>query len=237
MTQEWTRLLIFTSIPAVLMAIGGVFAFIKTPGAKTTSTIQHFAAGVVFSAVAVELLPKVIDQSHLLLSLGFIIGVATMLFTEWFARKLSKNTSSSNKIPIELLLAVGIDVLIDGILIGVSFIASSRSGIVIALALSLEVLFLGLSTSAKMAKNKLAKPFGIGITLLLALLIPIGGILGYGVVSQLAKPVHLMILSFGVAALLYLVTEELLLEAHEIEDIPFATMAFFAGFLVILLIS
>ena len=38
-------------------------------------------------------------------------------------------------------------------------------------------------------------------------------------------------LSFGTAAMLYLVVEELLVEAHEVEHTPLAAGAFFAGFL------
>ena len=38
-------------------------------------------------------------------------------------------------------------------------------------------------------------------------------------------------------ALLYLVTEELLTEAHETEDTPLLTATFFAGFLLILVLS
>lgn len=39
-------------------------------------------------------------------------------------------------------------------------------------------------------------------------------------------------LSFSAAALLYLVTEELLMEAHEVEEKPIATLVLFGGFLV-----
>ena len=38
-------------------------------------------------------------------------------------------------------------------------------------------------------------------------------------------------LSFSAAALLYLVTEELLMEAHEVEEKPIATLVLFGGFL------
>ena len=44
-------------------------------------------------------------------------------------------------------------------------------------------------------------------------------------------------LSFGAAALLFLVTEELLIEAHEVEQTPFITAAFFAGFLALYVIG
>lgn len=44
-------------------------------------------------------------------------------------------------------------------------------------------------------------------------------------------------LSFGSAALLYLVTEELLVEAHEAGETTFAPSMFFAGFLLFLLLG
>ncbi len=45
------------------------------------------------------------------------------------------------------------------------------------------------------------------------------------------------ILGFGVASLLYLVTEELLAEAHEEPDTPLVTSTFFAGFLLPLVMA
>lgn len=45
------------------------------------------------------------------------------------------------------------------------------------------------------------------------------------------------VLSFGLAALLYLVTEELLREAHEEHETAVATASFFLGFLVFLVVG
>ena len=45
------------------------------------------------------------------------------------------------------------------------------------------------------------------------------------------------VLAFGAAALLYLVTEELLVEAHEIPDTPLITAAFFVGSLILFVIE
>ena len=44
-------------------------------------------------------------------------------------------------------------------------------------------------------------------------------------------------MSFGVAALLYLVTEELLTEAHEVDETPLLTAMFFVGFIGLLMIE
>ena len=228
--------LLYTLVPAVLMALGGGVAYIKIPGPKTTSWVQHFAAGVVFAAVALELLPKVVGQSKWLLSAGFALGVLLMLSVGWLSRFLNQGEGGS-RFPLGMVVGVGMDVLIDGILIGVSFLASTRSGIFIAMALALEVLFLGLSTAATMAKRNVSGRSGLLVMVLLAALIPAGAILGFDVVSHMSDAAHLMILSLGVAALLYLVTEELLVEAHKNADHPITALAFFLGFLAILVLA
>lgn len=45
------------------------------------------------------------------------------------------------------------------------------------------------------------------------------------------------VLAFGAAALLYLVTEELLVEAHEATETSVLTAMFFVGFLVIFILE
>lgn len=45
------------------------------------------------------------------------------------------------------------------------------------------------------------------------------------------------LLAFGVAALLYLVTEELLVEAHEAPEKPLQTAMFFGGFILLFMID
>lgn len=44
-------------------------------------------------------------------------------------------------------------------------------------------------------------------------------------------------LAFGAAALVYLVPEELLVEAHEVRETPWSAAMFSAGFLVITIID
>lgn len=232
------QLLVFTAIPAALMALGSVLAFFKRPGEKSTSFIQHFAGGVVFAAVAVEIVPKIIQHEiRSMVCLGFFLGLLLMFLVDWVGDRASQNGTTENQWPIGLLFAVAVDVIIDGLLIGVSFIASTKSGVVIALALALEVLFLGLSTSAALVKSRAKVGISLFIMIGIALLIPVGAVVGYSVVAGLSRSVQMAILSFGVAALLYLVTEELLREAHEVEDTRFATSAFFIGFLIILLFA
>lgn len=229
-------LYLYTGIPALLMAIGAIAAWYKQPREKTSSMIQHFAAGVVLAAVAAELVPQMIkNEIQWLVALGFGIGVLLMFLVDAVADHLNEN-AKDNAFPIGLVIAVIIDVFIDGLLIGVAFSASARSGIVIALALTLEVFFLGIATTSSLIKRQAKKSTGILCMLIAAVLIPIGAWLGYSVSNVLPNKWHMTILAFGTAALLYLVVEELLIEAHEVPETRGATLAFFIGFLIILLI-
>ena len=56
-------------------------------------------------------------------------------------------------------------------------------------------------------------------------------------VAALSAPVVTGFLAFGLVALLYLVTEELLVEAHETPDRPWVAAMFFVGFLLLLLLE
>ncbi len=76
----------------------------------------------------------------------------------------------------------------------------------------------------------------MGLTLVLGVLLFCGSAFGNTIVG-ISGPLTVRILGFGVAALLYLVTEELLAEAHEVEDTPFVTAMFFLGFLLPLLLK
>ena len=58
-----------------------------------------------------------------------------------------------------------------------------------------------------------------------------GAALGLTLLHNVSGPVLTAVLAFGCAALLYLVTEELLVEAHEVPETSWAPGLLFAGFL------
>ena len=53
-SPAWPTLLSFSLLPAVVMIAGAALAVWRAPGPKLRSAILHFAAGVIFSVVAVE---------------------------------------------------------------------------------------------------------------------------------------------------------------------------------------
>lgn len=223
------------SFPLGATVIGAAGASFRRPGVQLTSAIQHLAAGVVFGAVAGEVLPDLRDQHSLgYLVGGFVVGVAAMLVLERFAKKAE---ASGSKLPMGLLAMVGIDLVIDGLLVGMGAALGEGKGLVLAIALTLEVLFLGLSVSAELAERGTRPLRSTAIVTALSFGLPVGAI---GVAAVLAGASHNVlaaVLAFGAAALLYLVTEELLVEAHEAKETPALTILFFLGFLAILVLE
>lgn len=219
-------------IPALVALLGGILASVWKPSHNTRSLIQHFAAGVVLAALAVELLPE-IGREHapgLVIAGSFALGSLFMYGLKLWTIRLEHQTASSGAavgIGMGLLLATFIDVATDGFIIGAGFAAGGKTGTVLALGLSVELLFLGLAlTSEALAGWRIVAMSGaLGITVLGF------SLLGSYLLAGASKAVIGGALAFSAAALLYLVTEELLIEAHEVEEKPISTLVLFGGFL------
>ncbi len=221
------------SIPALVALGGGILASFWNPDRHMRSLIQHFAAGVVLAALAVELLPE-IGREHapgLVLAGAFALGSLFMYGLKLWTQRLEHQASAAGTLSgmnAGLLWATFIDVATDGFIIGAGFAAGGETGTILALGLSVELLFLGLAlTSEATAGWRIIAISGaLGVT-----------VLGFALTGNylLAGASHAVIggaLAFSAAALLYLVTEELLMEAHEVEEKPVSTLVLFGGFLV-----
>ena len=60
---------------------------------------------------------------------------------------------------------------------------------------------------------------------------------GTVLLADVSGPILIIVLTFGPAALLSLVTEELLVEAHEVAETPVSRALFFAGFLLLFVLD
>ncbi len=240
MSVPLSQILTLTLIPVAATVVGGVVAAYRAPAERTRSFVQHFAAGVVFAVVAGELLPEITaGHQPLGVVIGFALGVAVMLLVRQWAERLEAGASDSSVRAgnLGLIVAVGIDVLLDGLLIGVGFAAGARVGTLLVVALTLELLFLGVSVASSLVQDGTSKGRVIGTVGGLSLLVTVGALLGGTLLQGLTGLALEIVLSFGAAALLFLVTEELLTEAHEVKETPLITSAFFAGFVALYLLE
>lgn len=238
MTGQLMQALLYTTVPVGSAIVAGLVAAFWPPSPRVRSHIQHFAAGVVFSAVGVEVLPDLMNhQAPVAVIAGFALGTGLMLLIRWVSRRLGgRRAGKGGGFPWSYVLAIAVDVSIDGLLLGIAFIAGQRTGILLAVALAAEFASLGLATAAELVATGMGRTASIVTTTALGLL-PVGGLLlGMVLLRGIGGEGLEAMLAFAAAALLYLVTEELLVEAHEIPETPFGTAMFFVGFLGLLAI-
>lgn len=244
-TNQLFSVLTYSLLPVAAATLGATISCFRPPGSKIRSMIQHFAAGVVFSVVGVELLPDVMREHRpIQVVIGFALGVVVMLgirsltgAPEEIPSTPEKETEGTAKLPLAMLVAVAIDTLVDGFLIGIGFAAGAKEGKLLTLALTIELLSLGLAVSVTLRKARASRLKAILTVCALTLMIVVGALAGATLLRGLSDIGLELVLSFGLAALLFLVTEELLVEAHEEPETPMATATFFAGFLLFLVLG
>jgi ZIP family zinc transporter len=231
------RAVLFSLIPVVAAGVSGIVAALRPPGRRVTSGIQHFAAGVVFAAAAIELLPGVLRQEPWVAIVGFAAGIVVMFAFRAVSSSLERRRSADGPaLPVGLALATGVDFAVDGLVLGAGFAVAPTTGVLLTVALAVEYLFVGLSLSASMARGASRRLTAAAPTAL-SLLTVAGTAVGALLLSSASPALLAGVLAFGAVAFMYLATEELLVEAHEQGETALGSVGFFVGFLIYLLLD
>jgi ZIP family zinc transporter len=262
MTSILRVTLLYALVPVVCTVVGAAAGAFWPAMARLRAYVLHLAAGVVFAVVAVELLPEIQRRALVVdVAIGFSLGILTMLAVDRLLDRIrgeddddaddararvrtpgiplapASGRPGRGSVPATLLVAVGIDFLLDGLLLGVGFAAGARIGILLAFAEAAEQLSVGLALAGELTTAGVAPMRVLSIVTALGLLVFVSAVLGATVLSGLSGGAMEVVLSFGLAALLYLVTEELLREAHEERETTLGTAMFFVGFLAFLVVG
>jgi zinc transporter, ZIP family len=246
---------LLVSFPVAAAVIGSIIAAVRPPGARVVSGIQHFAAGVVMAALVGEIMPELQAEHQLIWAVaGFVGGALLVLALGAYGRKVEDAAKPHNlgagglrvtrmkqaatgSLPVGMLAAMAIDLLLDGVLIGLAARLGPTQGLVMTVALTLEILFLGLSLIGELTEGGLSKVQAVLVSSSLGLVTAVGAIGGAALLHDVSPEVMSAVLAFGAAALLYLVVEELLVEAHEEKESVALGAMFFLGFLAIYILS
>lgn len=239
----------YALLPPVLLVMSGALAAAYPPKPWLRGGILHLAAGVVFAVVSVELIPDLLrDHRPVETIIGFALGVAAMLGLRSMTKAKEKHeeekqdspaqsSSEPVSLPVGMLGGVAIDLIVDGFMIGIGFAAGMKEGRLLAIALAVELVSLGLAVAASLSKLGVRRTRTVKVLAGLSTTFLMGALIGTMLLSRL--PAHYMasVVAFGAAALMFLVTEELLTEAHEEKESPALTAMFFVGFLIFIILG
>lgn len=231
--------------------------------ASFTSYIQHFAAGLILAAASLDLLPEAMHLGGgWPLLIGFAVGFAFMLAVRAILMRLGQHdhgaghehgaslehgsnhehsashhehgSGHTSGINLTLIIALLIVILIDGAVIGISLSAGGGAALLIAIALAIELMFVSASTASSVRASGTSVATAIGVGTAIALMMPVGAVLGALVFAGIATPLLIAGIAFGAAALIFTAVAELLVEAYEVKESTGTIAMLGAGFLVFL---
>ncbi|OUX73748.1 MAG: hypothetical protein CBC50_02435 [Synechococcus sp. TMED90] len=226
-------------LPAIALTAGGLLGGVWHPGQRLRGLIAHLVGGLVLGTAAAELMPAVSRNGHpVALVIGFCLGFSLMLIVNRaFDESNQRSKAKASRSAMPLLLPFLIDSYIDGLVVGISDQVTDQ-GWVIPLAVSLEMGCAALGLSSLLGRR--GKRGGNAFAgLLLATVYGMGLITSEKLNTWLQGAAFTAMLAFGTAALIYLVIEEVMKQAHAQgeDDSEVVNLAFFIGVLLVWLLE
>lgn len=246
--------LLLGAIGLVSGVTGAVVAAFATRSSTSTITsyVQHFAAGLIIAAATLDLIPEALDLGGgWPLIVGFVVGTAFMLalralltrYGEGHSHGHDENharsttgTTAVTSVNLRSVIALAVVVLIDGLIIGVTLAAGGAAALLIAIALAIELLFVAASTAGSTRARTGSVRTAIIVGAFVAVMMPVGTVLGAIVFNGVSAPLLVGGLAFGAAALLFTAVAELLVEAAQIKESTGTIAMAASGFLLFLIL-
>jgi zinc transporter, ZIP family len=198
------------------------------PGEVIRAHIEHLAAGVLLAVIAFSVSYEIRHLEHIPAAVGGLIaGAAFMVAMKTYLRRFE--TPEDDPSPVGFVTAAGIDTFIDGVLIGAAFSVRPELAVLVLIGLSIELFVLNMSVASELLALKMKRWKVFTTATLIALALAVGAGLGTLIMRDAGPAAQTTALAFALAALLYLVAEELLLRGNDTENSPTTTAAFFGG--------
>lgn len=249
-----------TGFTFLMTALGAsmVFLFRKSMGLSIQRIFLGFAAGVMIAASIWSLLIPAIEETEAAGGIGwipaaggFVLGVGFLMLLDLLLphlhldRKRPEGLHSSWKRTTLLVLAVTLHNIPEGMAVGLSFALAAQhsydaSALSAAAALALGIGIQNFPEGAAVSLPLREEGFSAGKAFLWGSLSGLVELV-FGVAVVLiaggVQPLMPWLLSFAAGAMLYVVVEELIPEAHLGEHSHVGTLGVMAGFLVMMILD
>ncbi len=122
-------------------------------------------------------------------------------------------------------------------MLGVGLAAGQNLGALLSLSMTIEDLSFGLAIAAVLGAIGATRGQMVWTTTWLGLLFVAVAVAAAAALHILPRSIVSLLLAFGSAALLFVVLEELIVQAHKARQAPVLAASLFAGFLLILVLG
>lgn len=241
---------------ATALGAAMVFFFKKEIPAKIQRAFLGFAAGVMIAASVWSLLIPAMEMAEaagqpgwLPTAGGFVLGAAFLLLLDRVLPHLHPGSCEPEGMPCSfarttmLVLAVTLHNIPEGLAVGLAFglagesSAMSLSGaLALSLGMALQNFPEGAAISLPLKREGLSNKRSFLLGALSGVVEPIAGVTGVLIASSIAG-IMPWFLAFAAGAMIYVVVEELIPEAHLGEHSHTGTLSVMAGFLVMMILD
>ena len=226
--------------------LGALISLAYKPGRKALGAYMAFSAGLLLATVTVILMPlaygSVEDTAgRILISMSFVCGALLLLIVDRFLiynpkKHATAREGRAQEIGYSITIGILMDDLTEAVSIGLSFLTSFTTGIIVALIVFLQNIPETLSSSCELWRGGLKNKRILLMNGLVGAVAPVGAITSF-TVFRLLPPLPLAsILAFAAGTILYMVVAELIPQA-QLEGGHEEAIALVLGFLVVFLSS
>jgi ZIP family zinc transporter len=236
--------------PGLATGIGGLVLLIPRgmPSTRTLDTITGFTAGIMLAAAIFSLLIPALDRGSVGgVVTGFALGAAFLALLDWavphihdrFREPGHENDQyrPARERAILLLSAMTIHNLPEGMAVGLAFAAGGADlGLPIAVAIGLQNIPEGFAAAAPLLAAGASKRRAVGFAFATGAVEPPAALLA-AAAAGIAGALLVGGLAFAAGAMLYVVVDELIPEAHGHGNERDATLGFLGGFVLMMVLD
>jgi ZIP family zinc transporter len=231
--------------PGIATGIGGLFILVlRRPSGLVMDTMLGFTAGIMLAAAVFSLLVPSLERGSLLeVVIGFLLGCVLLAgldrliphaHARFIERGQPRGTAPESSRATLLLSALTIHNVPEGMAVGVAFAAGGPElGIPIALAILIQNIPEGFAAAAPLVPLGVSTSRILVIAALTGLVEPPAALAAYAA-FDLASGLLAGSLAFAAGAMIYVVVDELIPEAHGRGYQSAATAGLVAGFVVMM---
>ena len=208
---------------------------------RVVSAALQFAAGIITALVALSLMPPAVrDGSSLIVALMFFIGGAIYVTFEYYsAQKMAARAleSGSNVTSLGLYVGILVDLIIDGVVIGIGATLTVMTGLILALGMAISTLPLAFVTTSTAKRQGVSPEKRRLLSIAYFLCVLVGAMVGFLLLRNVSLDLRLALIALASGFLITTVTQSMIPEANKDGEPSFAGVLYLAGMLIYALLS
>ena len=234
MHQIWLYSLVSVFFVSLISFIG-LFAFsIRIQRLKKILIyVVAFAAGAMFGGAFLHLLPELIEKSGFTLNIPYLILFGLVIFfslekmVHWHHHHMHFGKEFTHPFAIMNLIGDGFHNFLDGLIIGVSYIASAPTGIAVTIAIILHEIPQEISDFGVLLHGGFSKGKALLFNFLSALSAVMGTIIALTLSNYIGN-IQYFIIPIAIGGFIYIAGSDLIPELHKEFGVKKALLELFA---------